>query len=198
LGFKIAYKYILFSLLIWDKNVNKFAYICGVLKQFEKYKGIHPGVVLARELKKRSIKQRPFALSIAAHPQTFNAITKGKRSINTSLALKIERELNMEEGTLLILQVFYDIQQEKMKLKDNPPETSKFRKALFWDTDFDKIDWEKQYKAIINRVYEKGNAQEKMELSRFYGKAKIAAALKMPKTKPMTISQLSNMKNASL
>lgn len=35
----------------------------------EKYKGIHPGVVLDRELKKRSIKQRPFALSINEHPK---------------------------------------------------------------------------------------------------------------------------------
>ncbi len=162
-----------------------------MLKQFEKYKGIHPGIVLARELKKRSLKQRPFALSIAAHPQTFNAIIKGKRGINASLAIKIEKELNMEEGTLLILQVFYDIQQEKLKLKFNKPETSKFRKALFWDTDFDKIDWEKQYIAIINRVYEKGNEDEKIEINRFYGKAKIAASLKVPKTKPMAMLQFS-------
>src|SRR5690606_41359530 len=80
-----------------------------MIKQYEKYKGIHPGVILDRELKKRSIKQRPFALSLDEHPQTFNAITKGKRGISTALALKIERELGLEEGTLVILQAYYDI-----------------------------------------------------------------------------------------
>ena len=88
-----------------------------MIKQYQKYKGIHPGIVLARELKKRSIKQRPFALALEEHPQTFNAITKGKRGISTSLALKIERELGLEEGTLVILQAYYDIQ--KIKEKNN-------------------------------------------------------------------------------
>lgn len=44
-------------------------------EQYEKYKGIHPGIVLDRELKKRAIRQRPFALSLKEHPQSFNAIT---------------------------------------------------------------------------------------------------------------------------
>jgi plasmid maintenance system antidote protein VapI len=44
-----------------------------MIKRFEKYKGIHPGIILERELKKRAIKQRPFALSLDEHPQTFNA-----------------------------------------------------------------------------------------------------------------------------
>lgn len=77
-------------------------------KQYEKYKGIHPGIVLDRELKKRSLRQGPFALSLEEHPQTFNAITKGKRGISTSLALKIERELGLEEGTLVILQAYQE------------------------------------------------------------------------------------------
>ncbi len=44
---------------------------------YYKYKGIHPGIILDRELKKRSLKQRPFALSINEHPQTFNASQAG-------------------------------------------------------------------------------------------------------------------------
>ena len=58
-----------------------------------KYKGIHPGIILDRELKKRSIKERPFALSIGEHPQTLNKITSGERNITVGLALKIERNL---------------------------------------------------------------------------------------------------------
>jgi len=54
--------------------------------KFEQYKGIHPDIVLARALEQRSIKQRPFALSIGLHPQTFNAILKVKRNLHALLA----------------------------------------------------------------------------------------------------------------
>lgn len=146
-------------------------------KQFEKYKGIHPGIIIDRELKKRNIKKRPFALSVAEHPQTFNAITKGKRSLSTALALRIEKELQLEEGTLVFLQAWYDIKREKNKEKKNIPDLSKLRKALFWDTDIKQIDWEKQYNAVVQRVFERGNANEQNEISHFYGKAKVQAAL---------------------
>ena len=158
-----------------------------MISRFEKYKGIHPGIIIARELSKRSIKQRPFALSIGEHPQTFNAIAKGRRSINTPIALKIEKALDLEEGTLLILQAFYDIKLEKQKKEDYKPDLNTLRKSLFWDTDIQKIDWDKQYKAIIQRVFERGNEDEKNELTKFYGKAKLRAALNAPKTQSITL-----------
>lgn len=158
-----------------NKYVNKFVYICCMIAYAEKYKGIHPGRVLKRELKKRCLKQRPFALSIAEHPQTLNAITKERRDLNTALALKIEDELGLEEGSLVLLQAFYDIKKEKEGLHTKTPDFSILRKSLFWDTDIKKIDWEGHYKAVIRRVLERGNAQEKKEISRFYGAKKVAA-----------------------
>lgn len=148
-----------------------------MIKQFEKYKGIHPGIVLDRELKKRSIKQRPFALSLEEHPQTFNAITKGKRGISTALALKIERQLGLEEGTLVILQAYYDIQKIKEKEIKRTPDLHILSKSLFWDTDIQYIDWERQYRAVIQRVFERGNENEKKEIIRFYGAEKVNQAL---------------------
>ena len=148
-----------------------------MIRQFEKYKGIHPGIVLDRELKKRSIKQRPFALSLEEHPQTFNAITKGKRGINTALALKIERELGLEEGTLVILQAFYEIQKIKEKEIKSTPDLYILNKALFWDTDIQHIDWKRQYRAVIQRVFERGNENDKNEIIRFYGAEKVKKAL---------------------
>ncbi|SDL48873.1 helix-turn-helix transcriptional regulator [Siphonobacter aquaeclarae] len=146
--------------------------------RFEKYKGIHPGIVLDRELKRRALKQRPFALALAEHPQTFNAITKGKRNLTTSLALKIERELGLEEGTLLVLQVFYDIRKEKEKLATRiAPNLSLLRKTLFWDTEIEKIDWQQQSTAVIRRVFERGSEAEKAEILRFYGKAKVVSVM---------------------
>lgn len=146
-------------------------------KQFEKFKGIHPGIILDRELKKRSIKQRPFALSIDEHPQSFNAIIKGKRSLSTALALKIEKGLGLDEGTFVLLQAYHDIKTEKEKLDRQTPDLTVLRKSLFWDTDISQIDWQKQAKAVIRRTFERGDEAEKKEISRFYGQEKVKSML---------------------
>ena len=39
--------------------------------------------------------------------------------------------------------------------------------------DLYKIDWERQYKSVIKRVFERGNEEEKKEIFRFYGKQKV-------------------------
>ncbi len=156
----------------------------------DRYKGIHPGIVLQRELKKRGIRQRPFAISINEHPQTLNAITKGKRNLNTPLALKIEEKLGLEEGTLAVLQTYFDIQHEKRKQPSTTPNLTNLRRSLFWDTAMESIDWQKQYMAIIRRVFERGNDEEKKEIHRFYGGQKIKAVLNSEgkKADPTTIT----------
>lgn len=155
----------------------------------EKYKGIHPGIILERLLRQKGIPQRPFALSIGEYPQTINAITKGRRRLNTALALKIEEKLNLEEGSLALLQTYFDIQEEKSKIKLNTPNLSLLRKSLFWDTDMSKIDWQKQSIAVIRRVFERGNDIEKEEIKRFYKSEKIKEALSDGNRKPYTIYQ---------
>lgn len=162
------------------------------MKSYLKYKGIHPGFVLKRELEKRSLKQRSFALCLDEHPQTINAILQGKRNLNTSLALKIECELGLEEGVLVLLQAFYDIKTAKEKGKFKTPDLDILRTSLFWDTKIENLDWEKQYKAVINRVFERGNEQEKNEILQFYGKKKVEEALKPGKRKPYKIKQPSS------
>ena len=155
--------------------------------RFKKYKGIHPGFIIKRELEKRSLKQRPFALSIGEHPQTFNAITKGKRAIPTSFALKIEEALGLKEGTVVLLQAYYDIEKEKKKNKPMP-DLSLLRGSLFWDTDVETIDWVKQYRQVIQRVFERGTVIEKDEITRFYGENKIQKVLESPlATTPMDL-----------
>lgn len=142
----------------------------------EKYKGVHPGMILGRELKKKNLKQAPFALSLQVYPQTLNAITKGKRSITAELSLKIDRALGLEEGTMHILQAYYEIQKVRLE-SSRHPDLSILRKVLFWDTELTKIDWEYQYKSIIKRIFERGNLQEKEEIIRFYGKEKVKEIL---------------------
>lgn len=139
------------------------------MNNLEIIKGIHPGFILERELKKRHLRKKTFALSVNEFPQTLGAITKGKRNMNTALALKIEKSLGLEEGFLMILQVYYEIEQEKRKEHLGKPDLSKFNPALFWDTQMDKINWVKQKKSVIKRVFERGNDAEKQEITRFYG-----------------------------
>lgn len=157
--------------------------------QLEKYKGIHPGIILKRLLDKRAISQRPFALSIGEHPQTLNAITKAKRNLNTALALKIENALDLEEGTLALLQTYYDIKIEKDKTIPTP-NLSNFRKSLFWDTDISKINWHMQYKAVIERVFERGNELEKNEIAKFYGQSTIEKVLQENKRTKYSIQKI--------
>lgn len=146
-------------------------------------KGIHPGIFLERELKKRHLSKGAFALSINEYPQTLSAILNGKRNMNTSLALRIEEALGMEEGFFMLLQVYYDIKQEKAKhSKGLHPDLTKFRPALFWDTKLEKIDWQRQKKAIVSRVFDRGNLSEKKELIRFYGRPAVEVLLEKHKS----------------
>lgn len=155
-----------------------------MFKEISIIKGIHPGLVLERKLRERKLKKSRFALTIKEYPQTLTAITKGKRGMNPALALKIEEALGLEEGYLMVLQAFYDMKEEKLRRHsaNGTPDLSKLRPGLFWDTDINGIDWLGQRRAVIERVIERGNDEEKAEIRRFYGEKafnKIAGALKL-------------------
>ena len=142
-----------------------------MLNDLDFLKGLHPGFALERELKKRGLSKGRFALSINEFPQTLGAITKGKRNMNTALALRIEEALGMDEGYFMTLQIFYEIKEERKKQNNPPhPNLDKLRPVLFWDTKMESIDWTRQRRAVIQRVFERGNEQEKAEITRFYGK----------------------------
>lgn len=145
--------------------------------KLSRYNGIHPGLVLGKLLERANISQRPFAISIGEHPQTLNAITKGKRRMNAALALRIEKKLGIEEGALVFLQAHFDIQTEKSKQHAVTPDLRQFRTVVFWDTDMSKINWQKQYRSVIRRVFERGNTNEQKEIIKFYGKEKVDAVL---------------------
>jgi plasmid maintenance system antidote protein VapI len=140
--------------------------------RLEIFKGLHPGIVIDRELKKRKIPSGRLAISINEFPQTMSAIIKGRRAMNTPLSLKIEKALDFEEGSLMMLQVFHEIRQLKKKSSiDYHPDLSKIRPVVFWDTDINKIDWNKNKSAVIERIFEFGNKEEQDEITRFYGQS---------------------------
>ncbi len=139
-------------------------------RNIEPYKGIHPGRIIDRELKKRGTSQRSFAAMIGEHSQNLNAVITGRRRLTTELALRLEEALGMEEGTLLTLQAYYDIAEYKHRQASGSVSGwPDIRRGLFWDTDFDKLDFGRYRGAVIQRVLERGNEAEKAEIARFYG-----------------------------
>ncbi|MFH1296311.1 MAG: hypothetical protein ABIJ04_03450, partial [Bacteroidota bacterium] len=157
--------------------VNNIVYFCIMINQQHILKGIHPGFFLEYELKRRNLKKGVFSLTIQEYPQTIVAITKGKRKMNTNLGLKIEKALGFEDGFFMVLQVYYDIEQQKKMQQTAKPDLTKLRPALFWDTDMQSISWEKQHRAVIKRVFERGNESEKNEMIRFYGRQTVDKVL---------------------
>ena len=136
----------------------------------ENIKGMHPGALIKHELVKKKISQRQFASRIGEHWQILNAVINQKRGISLSTALKIERELGFDEGFLLVMQVYYDIEKDKQKtLSKTLDGFPNVRRILFWDTDFDSIDWAASKESVITRILERGNDAEKVEIARYYG-----------------------------
>ncbi len=148
-----------------------------MLPDLSKIKGVHPGVILKRELKKLDLKDIELANAINEHKQTIHAVLNKKRGINPKLSIKLAKYFNIEKDYFMLLQASYNV-KEALKLDEKTPNLNKFRKVLFWDTSLDKIDWSKNKKAIIKRVLERGNKEEINELINFYGKGSIKEELK--------------------
>lgn len=151
-----------------------------MLPEITKIRGVHPGAVLSRELRKRGWESKQFALSLGEYPQTINAISKEHRGINPALSIKLGHALGTDEEYFMLLQAYYEIEKERKALLKNQqkPDLSKIRTVLFWDTDINKIDWQKQKKAIIRRFFERGNDLEIKEIISFYGRDLIIEELK--------------------
>ena len=154
-----------------------------MLPDIVKIKGIHPGIILRREIKKRGLKNKDLALLINEHPQTISAILKAKRGINPNLSIKLGQNLDVEPDYFMLLQASYDTKQANSGYINKPtPNINKIRKILFWDTDFSKIDWIKNRNAIIKRIFERGNKTEIYEIISFYGYELVKSELKKIKT----------------
>ena len=152
-----------------------------MLPEIDKIKGVHPGMVLERELKARKLKKAKFALEIQEYPQTINAVTKGMRGINPALSIKLGRVLGCDSYYFQVLQSYFEVETEK-KLqslsKGMCPDLTRIRPGLFWDCDMNKLDWQKNSKAVILRIFERGDDDEIAEIIRFYGKELISKTLK--------------------
>jgi len=154
--------------------------IKNMLPEISKIKGVFPGAVLSRELKKRGLNSKQFALSLGEYPQTINAISKGRRGINPALSIKLGEKLGESPEYFMLLQTYYEVEKKKQEIllkNQAKPNMAILPKVLFWDTDIDKIDWQRHKNYVINRVFERGNEEQINEIISFYGKELVKEVL---------------------
>ncbi|MEO1485797.1 MAG: hypothetical protein AAFU57_08620, partial [Bacteroidota bacterium] len=82
-----------------------------------------------------------------------------------------------DKDYFMLLQASYDVKKAETEMR-TAPNTNNLRKVLFWDTNFEKIDWHKNRKAVIKRVLERGNQIEINEIISFYGRKTISKEIK--------------------
>lgn len=152
-----------------------------MLPELNKIKGVHPGAILRRELKIQGLKGSHFASFIDEHKQTISAILNKRRAINPKLSIKLSKQFNVDEDYFMLLQASYDVKMTAASEIKNTPNINNIRKVIFWDTTIDKIDWNKNRRAIIKRILERGNETEINEIISFYGKKTISNEIKLIK-----------------
>ena len=73
----------------------------------------HPGELIKDELEACNLTQAKLAESIGVKPSLLNEIIKGKRAVNTEMALLVEEALTIPADLLLNLQCDYNMQVAK-------------------------------------------------------------------------------------
>ena len=56
-------------------------------------KGIHPGIIIERDLRRLNLSQKDLARKIGEYPSRITEIIKGRRKLNVPLSLKLEQEM---------------------------------------------------------------------------------------------------------
>ncbi|MDE6522455.1 MAG: HigA family addiction module antidote protein [Muribaculaceae bacterium] len=84
-----------------------------IANNLEPFEPTHPGELIKDELEADGISQAKLAENIGVSPSLLNEVIKGKRAVNTELALLIEAAINLPADLLLNLQGAYNMQKAK-------------------------------------------------------------------------------------
>lgn len=87
-------------------------------KQIKVNVSLAPGEVLREELEARNITQSAFAIKMGIYPSHFSDVLKGKRRLNASLALKLEKELGISAEFWVGLQADFELSKERQKYSE--------------------------------------------------------------------------------
>lgn len=131
------------------------------------YKGIAPGIILARLLTNKGLSQRELADKTGIHYQTINAIITGKRAMTIDQTLELDRVLGFDSGFFAIIQTYHQVEQALTA----PPPTHQppvIRKCVFWDINIDTLNWTRHKDFILARIHERGNPSEIEAVDKYY------------------------------
>ncbi|MBO4614903.1 MAG: helix-turn-helix domain-containing protein [Bacteroidales bacterium] len=145
-----------------------------------KYHHIPFGAILDRIRTKEHLSQRELASRSGIPYQRINDFIANRRRISPENSLRLEKALGIDFQCFFYqAQTNYDIYMATKQLLELPsPSRSKFRKTLFWDTDYDALNWQHNCEWIIQRVFDYGNETEIKETIRFYGREKVIGVLR--------------------
>lgn len=148
-------------------------------EEYLTYHHIPCGAVLDRIRTKEHLTQRELASRSEIPYQRINDFIANRRRISPENSLKLEKALCVDYHCFFYqVQTNYEVFVATKRFSESlTPDKSKYRKALFWDTDFETLDWQRNSEWIIQRVFEYGNENEIEETIRFYGKTKITNTL---------------------
>ena len=141
---------------------------------------LNSGSVLKHILKRKNMSQSHLAEVSGILQQRINDFINEKRRISADTSLAIERVLGIE-----IKGYFYKIQSNheiflaaEASADKSQPDLRFLRKSIFWDTDVSKIDWHKNAKTVIQRVFEYGDDEAIREIIRFYSPEVVSSQIK--------------------
>jgi len=63
----------------------------------------------------------------------------------------------------------------------------KLSKYLFWDCDYSKVDFDKNYKYVVEKVVTRGQINDFYEIQRYYSKEKIKDAITHIRSMPYKV-----------
>jgi len=137
--------------------------------------GLHPGFLVARELKKQAITLEALSSLLGEDLLLLREIIEAKSPMQSRLAGQFEQMFGWPPGLLMELQNHVT----PSKTKDASAFLQQMRKALFWDTDIRLIDPEKHQNAIIIRVFTRGTEEEKKLTLEYYGDEQVKKVLRL-------------------
>lgn len=148
-------------------------------EQYLQLSGIPYGAVLNRIMVKEGISQSQLAERSGIVRQRICDYLANRRRITVEASLNLEKALRIGiKGFFYRIQANHDIYTcMKRQAASYHPNLDCYRKALFWDTTMESLDWDKNKEWIIRRVFEYGSEEEILETIRFYSKEIVVKVL---------------------
>lgn len=165
-----------------------------MFENYLQYSNIPAGAILDRIRQKRSLTQRGLAKLAGLSPQSLNNYIHNWRSISPQVSCKLNNALSLgrDDYFTIAQQNHKNFKSRATSAKTPTPDLNKLRPAIFWDTHFDKIDWQGNMQWV---VFEYGNDEEIAEIIRFYGKQQTSRIISGIKSRWKSETRTNNLRH---